>query len=995
MQKKGQSLSIEMKADGHEALAQAMPSFCEPLFPSRTVISNSTANKKTEAHWLELSSRHHDRVMSTIACSLDAATPALTAIDPRGLVVRNVAYCRKIAGGTAHRRVTQHRYNAAAQLIANLDPRLSRQMRTEPGTKANLTTTYSLNGATLMTDSVDAGWRLVVAKEASYACLSWNARGSHTNTRYDALLRPVSISEQGTRSEPKTVERFTYGDGSAESAKRNVCGRIYRHDDTAGDRQITGYTLRGEPLSEVRRFLKHLQIPSWPVELPLRDKLLNPENFTTTSHFAPTGELLFVVDAMGNLQRHQYDRAGLPRQTHLQLAGRPEQTIMSKIDYNAWGWPVSDTAGNGVVSTAQYRPEDGRLVRLLSQRAMDSALQDLRYDYDPVGNIVRTQEAALVTRHFKNQRTEAASTYGYDSSYQLMQATGRESCSPTNGPELPYYQSLPPDPTQLANYVQTYEYDDAGNLEKLLHVGARQYCRQMITASDSNRSLPLPDAGLDPDFANSFDASGNLKRLQPGPDLDWNLRDQLQEITLIPRPEDGSDRERYIYDGGGQRVRKVKNTRAKNVNHVAQVLYLPGLEIRTNTACNEILHVISVPIGRGSVRVLHWASVPPGLVANDQVRYGLSDQSGSNTVELDEEARVLNRESYYPFGGTAWFAARSETEGNYKTIRYSGKGRDSSGLYYYGFRYYVSWWLRWLSPDPAGSIDGLNRYAMTGNNPITFRDLLGLTKTPSELETSQLTDKGFKILARGLDELKTKFPDVYTHLSAALEYSEITVSAALEKLTNSDSAEQNRMSMEMIFGPQTNSEFIVPILIKKAKETAESLHSIRSGDGASKIVFISNSQRQSELNTEAFPIGELRTIYVTQNALEYNQINISSTVIHELTHLEGSYDYIYHGQAVIYSDDPMDDMKTETSVVKSIAIGNFDEKIANQSRKILNDETQLKVYGTAEKKGIATALQQPGVRTAVLLENADTIAFTLKHFAFPKLQERWQSQNGQ
>ena len=57
---------------------------------------------------------------------------------------------------------------------------------------------------------------------------------------------------------------------------------------------------------------------------------------------------------------------------------------------------------------------------------------------------------------------------------------------------------------------------------------------------------------------------------------------------------------------------------------------------------------------------------------------------------------------------------------------------DVSGLYYYGARYYAPWLQRWISPDPAGDVDGLNLYGFVGNNPLRYFDNGGTTKTPSE-----------------------------------------------------------------------------------------------------------------------------------------------------------------------------------------------------------------------------------------------------------------------
>lgn len=671
--------------------------------------------------------------MSSFARSLHDSTPAITGFDPRGLAVRSVAYWRKSAVAAAETRTSRKVYNHRARQVAHWDPRLSRHAPVDPEMKANLSTAHSMNGVVLMTDSVDAGWRVNLANDAGGACAEWDSRGSHRQTVYDTLQRPHSLSETGAGSPTKVVERFSYGDPDLQYVGQNCAGRLIRHDHTAGSKQITGYSLPGAPVAQMQRFLKHRQLPDWPLELPQRDEHLSPEIFPTHLVYSPAGTLLLQRDAVGNCQRHHYDMAGQLTRTSLQLFGLGEQTVLDEISYNAPGQVESETAGNGVVSSAQYCLADGRLKRLHSRHPEGQVIQDLAYDYDPVGNVISIADSALVTRHFKNQRIEPVSTFAYDSQYQLIRATGRESCSPTNGPELPADQPLPPDPNSMANYVQTYDYDDGGNLMTLVHLGAQQFSRQMLTANNSNRSLPVPDENRDPDFSEHFDANGNLTRLQAGPALEWNLRDQLQQITLISRFNAENDNEWYAYDGSGQRTRKVRTSQARNVTHVAEVLYLPGLEIRTDTDGGEILHVISVHVGRTRLRVLHWASPPPDRIANDQMRYGLSDHLGSCAIELDGFARLVSREGFYPFGGTAWFAARSETEAKYKSIRYSGKERDVSGLYYYGFRYYVSWWLRWLNPDPAGAVDGLNLYRMVGNNPMSMIDpdgLMGDKATP-------------------------------------------------------------------------------------------------------------------------------------------------------------------------------------------------------------------------------------------------------------------------
>jgi insecticidal toxin complex protein TccC len=136
------------------------------------------------------------------------------------------------------------------------------------------------------------------------------------------------------------------------------------------------------------------------------------------------------------------------------------------------------------------------------------------------------------------------------------------------------------------------------------------------------------------------------------------------------------------------------------------------------------------------VRVLHW----PQGEHDDQWRYSLSDHLGSSTLELDDEAGVLTREHYYPFGGTACWAGKSALVAKYKTIRYSGKERDATGLYYYGYRYYAPWLQRWINPDPSGSVDGLNVYRMVGNNSIKFVDEQGMVKGLSRFLSGIVSD---------------------------------------------------------------------------------------------------------------------------------------------------------------------------------------------------------------------------------------------------------------
>ena len=348
------------------------------------------------------------------------------------------------------------------------------------------------------------------------------------------------------------------------------------------------------------------------------------------------------------------------------------------------------------------------------------ALQDLNYEYDPVGNITSITDYALPVRHFANRRIEPVSRYGYDSLYQLIEATGWEAGSDNRGPS-----HLDP-PQAVANYRQTYRYDSGGNLLELTHQGPQQHGRLLTAARHSNRCLSERN-GVPPteaEIAAAFDQNGNLLALEPGRELTWDVRNQLHQVTPIERDSQLNDMERYIYAADGMRQRKVRSTQTNARTVIADTRYLPGLE--TRNVDGDVVHVITVQAGLTTVQVLHWETPASRKVANDQYRYNLADHLGSCALELDSQAQVISRETYHPFGSTAFSERGDSSEESYRTLRYSGKERDATGLYYYGLRYYMPWVQRWVNPDPEGLIDGLNLYRMVRNNPVNMIDEIGL-----------------------------------------------------------------------------------------------------------------------------------------------------------------------------------------------------------------------------------------------------------------------------
>lgn len=615
--------------------------------------------------------------------SLHRRTPALTVSDARGLPVRQIAYWRAVDEDTPAALITRQRHDSAGRLIEQWDPRLK---------VPALTSVHHLNGTVLRSASVDSGWRLHLPGLAGEPLQRWDQRNTHWRSTFDEQLRVLSLAEND-----EVVDTLTYADALAD-ATRNQRGQLLEQKDRSGTLTVESFSLAGQALNETRTFQDGAALGSQYV-------------------FSPLGAVLEQTDAGGHRQRSRYGLAGHPRQLHLLVNGHSDwQAVLQDAQYNAANQITEQLAGNQVRSRWTYDPADDRLHTQSSRKSDDGVLQDFEYFYDRVGNITRIEDHAFEPHYFANQLVDGHRDFSYDSLYRLIRATGYDDAPPSDIPGLPQ----PGDPNNRLNYTQTYQYDHGGNLTELRHVRAgNSYTRQMHIDPHSNRGVRWTPGDGEPDFDTLFDRHGNQQAVHPGRPLSWNARDEVQQVILVARESQINDLEHYAYSQGA-RVFKRHEYLAANAEHFHQVRYLPGLEIRTKDNGEE-LHVISV----GSARCLHWVANKPEGIDADQLRYSLEDHLGSCVMELDQQAQLISQEGYYPFGETAWMAARSALEVSYRFVRYSGKEMDVSGLYYYGARYYAPWLQRWVSADPAGDVDGLNLYRFVGNNPLTFVDVHG------------------------------------------------------------------------------------------------------------------------------------------------------------------------------------------------------------------------------------------------------------------------------
>ncbi|HGW4196631.1 TPA: RHS repeat-associated core domain-containing protein [Morganella morganii] len=658
--------------------------------------------------------------------TLHKKTPSVTVLGNRGQAVRDIVYHRHPdTPEKTDERITCHQFDKRGFLEKSADPRM------QASGLSNFRYVTSLSGQVLCTESADAGISLTLNDAAGRLMISIsqictdkgqdNCSKAVTQTfRYegaDSAGRLLSITEQTAGQNAQVTERFMYaGNSEAEKAK-NLAGICTHHYDPAGLMQTDSIALTGVPLSITRQLLKDADKPvSWPESNP--QTLLSAEKYTTQTIADATGAVLNTTDAAGHQQKVTYDIAGLLRTSRVTVKGGTEKIIIKSVTYSAAGQKLCEEHGNGVVTTYTYEPQTQRLIAVKTEHpARKKIFQDLRYEYDPVGNVLCVTNSAEETRFWHNQKVVPENRYTYDTLYQLVSATGREMASA--GQQSSSLPDISPfDKASYTNYTRNYIYDRAGNMTQIRHSAPKtgnNHTTDITVSQRSNRAVLKTLADTPEKAEDLFTPGGQQTQLQPGQTLSWTARGELQQVTPVVRNGAAGDCESYRYDAGSQRILKTTVQKTGNSSLTQQVIYLPGLELYRG---KENYQVICAGVaGRAQVRLLHWQDGK-----KDHQRFSYDNLIGSSGLETDGDGNLLSQEEYYPFGGTAVLVAGTDSGIDYKTHRYSGKERDATGLYYYGYRYYQPWAGRWLSSDPAGTVDGLNLFRMVRNNPVTLRD---------------------------------------------------------------------------------------------------------------------------------------------------------------------------------------------------------------------------------------------------------------------------------
>lgn len=343
-------------------------------------------------------------------------------------------------------------------------------------------------------------------------------------------------------------------------------------------------------------------------------------------------------------------------------------SYVQDISYNAKGQIKAIRYGNNTSTTYTYG-QDLRLSQILTQNTAQT-LQDLNYIFDKNGNITTLTD---------NLRSNIRA-YTYDDLDRLTQA-----------------ENVPAPGGGFGTY--SYKYDSIGNMTERTEPNSPTL---IMTYGQGAGPHALTSAG---GYTYQYDSNGNMT-VGKNKTMEYDPENRLNKVT------DFSGVTTFVYDGDGGRVKKVGAT--------SSTAYIGSLyEVASDATITK--HIFA-----GSNRVCSISSLRGAAVGGDEaIYYYHSDHLGSSSIITDQAGQQTNHYEYAPYGTLA--TSEGTDTVNHK---FTGKELDSTGLYFYGARYYDPEIGRFITADPTiqhpYDPQDLNRFSYCRNNPLNLIDPTGL-----------------------------------------------------------------------------------------------------------------------------------------------------------------------------------------------------------------------------------------------------------------------------
>lgn len=446
--------------------------------------------------------------------------------------------------------------------------------------------------------------------------------------------------------------------------------------------------------------------PSAPTNL-LTDGLTNPSNIATTSPYFSAIHVNASTTALATDYQIQIDTAGTFASPYWDSG---KKTLASSTPQNMRTPDIFSTTTFAVDGTTYYwrikfwdqtsmAGEWSTATSTFKMRAANTVLQDLNYVYDLVGNIITIQD-------YSGHNGAASTSHQYDNLYRLTRASSTDAVT--------------------TNWLQTYAYNDIGNITSKSDVGSYTYAGTGFI----NPHAPTQVGAVD----YSYDKAGNLLAAGAAA-YTWNYRNRLTDTNI------NSTTTHYQYDFNDQRVQQdVKIGAAATSSTVYWNKYF-------QTAGATTTLYVFLPSGELLATVEGNGSATSTYMVH-------TDHQGGVNVLSNSVGGQAQLSTFFPYGALR-NNEKAPNGGSIARKFLSQYTDDSTNLNYLNARFQDGARGQFLSEDPvandiaimsnmAGYILGvnqtpgmfdqtallsnpqlLNSYSYAGNNPVTLSDPSG------------------------------------------------------------------------------------------------------------------------------------------------------------------------------------------------------------------------------------------------------------------------------
>ncbi|MDA0207571.1 MAG: RHS repeat-associated core domain-containing protein [Acidobacteria bacterium] len=387
---------------------------------------------------------------------------------------------------------------------------------------------------------------------------------------------------------------------------------------------------------------------------------------------------------------YSYDRAGRPVTVGLGSVGA--QQYLEAASYAPHGAPATMTLGNCLVEATIYNN------RLQPTQIQVGSLMTLGFGYDPTGT--PDNNGNVMSQTITAPGGVFSQTYAYDALNRIESAT------------------------EGSTWTRAYHYDRYGNRGVQGDVGSPSpapLCAIATAPGCNSGAVAYAATNRFTSTWAEYDDAGNIaqwKDPNAAGARAWsafydgeNKQRYYCKNTLGTCDGTNADAE-YVYDGEGNRVRKIDYGTGAETNYVYDASGRLAAEYSTTGS--------TTPVGR---------------------YFRTTDHLGSTRLVTDDSATpaVISRYDFFPFGeeipdsyGRRGSVTGYGDSGGFDQLFTAKERDDESGLDYFLARYYSGVLGRFTSADPllssgrAGDPQSWNRFAYARNNPLRYVDPTGL-----------------------------------------------------------------------------------------------------------------------------------------------------------------------------------------------------------------------------------------------------------------------------